>query len=148
MKARRPLPPGNVTPSREFTPGAPNRLVRRSLDTIHGAVIGGRYRVLAQLGVGGMGSVYEALDLETGCKVALKALQPGAHSPERLKRLRREAATATAISSNHVCKVHYLGVDRGTPFIVMERLHGETLRTRLDEEGACAAFRRAGAPSR
>jgi serine/threonine protein kinase len=110
--------------------------VRRSLDMMTGSVIGGRYRVLGVIGAGGMGSVYEGLDTRTGCKVALKALQPGVQSPEKLMRLRREAAMATAIKSEHVCQVHYLGVESGTPFIVMERLHGETLRSRLTDEGS------------
>jgi serine/threonine-protein kinase len=82
-----------------------------------------------------MGSVYEAVDLQTGQVVAIKALQPGAYDPTRLKRLRREAKTMTAVHSAHVCRVHHLGVEGGNPFIVMERLHGETLRTRLSEDG-------------
>jgi len=87
-----------------------------------------------------MGSVYEAVDLQTGMPVALKALQPGACDAIRLRRLRREAVTMTTVHSAHVCKVHYLGVERGTPFIVMERLYGETLRTRLAEGGALPAW--------
>ncbi len=112
-----------------------NRLVRRSLHAWHDAVVGGRYRVLGTIGSGGMGSVYEAVDLQTGLPVALKALPPGAQNQEHLRRLRREAATAASVKSPFVCEVFYLGVDSGTPFIVMELLHGETLRTRLDQAG-------------
>jgi eukaryotic-like serine/threonine-protein kinase len=111
------------------------RLVRRSLGTMVGSVVARRYHITDTIGAGGMGSVYEAVDLQTGSPVALKALRPGAYDPVRLKRLRREARTMTAVRSEHVCQVHYLGVERGTPFIVMERLHGETLRTRLREQG-------------
>jgi eukaryotic-like serine/threonine-protein kinase len=106
---------------------------------MQGSIVARRYRITDTIGAGGMGSVYEAVDLQTGCEVALKALQPGAYDPIRLKRLRREARTMTAVRSQHVCKVHYLGVERGTPFIVMERLHGETLRTRLRESGPLSA---------
>jgi serine/threonine protein kinase len=101
---------------------------------MRGQVIARRYRITDTIGAGGMGTVHEAIDLETGCEVALKALQPGAYDPVRLKRLRREAKAMTAVRSEHVCKVHYLGVERGTPFIVMERLRGETLRTRLTDD--------------
>jgi serine/threonine protein kinase len=116
-------------------PAPRGRLIRRSLGTVKNAIIARRYRITDTLGAGGMGSVYEAVDLQTGVEVALKALQPGAYDPIRLKRLRREARTMTAVRSSHVCKVHYLGVEGGTPFIVMERLRGETLRTCLRAGG-------------
>jgi serine/threonine protein kinase len=99
------------------------------------SLIAQRYRVGRAIGVGGMGFVYEALDLQTGLEVALKALPPGSPDPVRLRRLRREAAAGSSIKSQHVCRVHYLGVERGTPFIVMERLRGHTLRTQLDTYG-------------
>jgi serine/threonine protein kinase len=111
------------------------RLPRRSLDMMAGLVVAQRYRIGGALGVGGMGFVYEAEDLQTGMAVALKALPPGAPDPIRLRRLRREAAVGQAVRSDHVCRVHYLGVHAGTPFIVMERLHGHTLRNQLDNSG-------------
>jgi serine/threonine-protein kinase len=116
-------------------PAPRGRLVRRSLSTMVGCVVARRYRITDTIGSGGMGSVYEAVDLQTGAQVALKALQPGAYDPIRFKRLRLEAKVMTAVHSEHVCRVHHLGVERGTPFIVMERLHGETLRSRLTEDG-------------
>ncbi len=111
------------------------RLVRRSLETMNGWVIAGRYRVTQTLGTGGMGSVYEAVDVETGKEVALKALHPGAYDTARLKRFRREATIAMRVRSEYVSRVHYLGVDRGTPFIVMDRLYGETVQRRLTTHG-------------
>jgi eukaryotic-like serine/threonine-protein kinase len=111
------------------------KLSRRSLGMMSGAVVGQRYRIGRTIGSGGMGCVYEAVDLQTGLEVALKALPPGAPDPTQLTRLRREAAAASSVKSDYVCRVHYLGVERGTPFIVMERLHGHTLRTRLDSCG-------------
>jgi eukaryotic-like serine/threonine-protein kinase len=100
-----------------------------------GRVIGERYRILGAIGSGGMGTIYEALDLRTGVTVALKALQSGVHDTERLKRLRREAEIACTVRSRHICTVHYLGVEQGTPFIVMERLQGETVRERIARTG-------------
>jgi serine/threonine-protein kinase len=100
-----------------------------------GLVIANRYLIGRTIGVGGMGFVYEAVDLQTGLDVALKALPPGASDPLKVRRLRREAAAATAVRSEHVCRVDYIGVESGTPFIVMERLHGHTLRTQIDNYG-------------
>jgi serine/threonine-protein kinase len=111
------------------------KVQRRSLDAMTGKVVAGRYRLGRTLGAGGMGFVYEAVDLHTGIEVALKALPPGVPDPTRVKRLRREAAAGAAIRNDHVCRVDYLGVDSGSPFIVMERLHGYTLRTYLDRHG-------------
>jgi serine/threonine-protein kinase len=98
-------------------------------------VVAKRYRITRAIGAGGMGTVYEALDLQTGCTVALKALTRVDRGDVALQRLRREAETAVMVRSNHVCHVHYLGVEAGRPFIVMERLHGETLRARLKGVG-------------
>ncbi|CAN5922933.1 hypothetical protein BH11MYX4_BH11MYX4_70110 [soil metagenome] len=115
---------------------APRTLVRRSFGSMRGCVVGKRYRITRAIGAGGMGTIYEAIDLQTGCEVALKALTRSLGNVNALKRLRREAETAVAVRSDYVCQVHYLGVDDGTPFIVMERLHGEPLRARLRALGA------------
>ena len=134
--AKYPISPDSVDGVRLRDPASTrSRLSRRSLDMMAGMVVAQRYRIGGALGVGGMGFVYEAEDLQTGMAVALKALPPGPPDPMRLRRLRREAAVGLALNSDHVCRVHYLGVHAGTPFIVMERLHGHTLRNRLDNAG-------------
>ncbi len=123
--------------SRPATPaGASRTLVRRTFGSMDGCVVAKRYRIVRAIGAGGMGTVFEAVDLQTGCVVALKALTRVAGNTNGLKRLRREAETALAVRSDYVCQVHYLGVEQGTPFIVMERLHGEPLRARLSALGA------------
>ena len=119
------------------TPAPPSRtLVRRSFGSMSGCIVAKRYRIVRAIGAGGMGTVFEATDLQTGCTVALKALSRTSGNTNALKRLRREAETAVAVRSDYVCQVHYLGVEHGTPFIVMERLHGEPLRARLSALGA------------
>ena len=115
---------------------APRTLVRRSFGSMRGCVVAKRYRITRAIGAGGMGTIFEAIDLQTGCEVALKALTRVDGNVNALKRLRREAETAVAVRSDYVCQVHYLGVEEGTPFIVMERLHGEPLRARLSALGA------------
>src|SRR5262249_42893954 len=101
--------------------------VSPSMRSLEGATLAGRYRVLEMIGSGGRGTVYEALAALTGPLVAVKALKR-MPTAENLRRFRREVASATAIVHPHLCRVHYLGVEHDMPFIVMERLSGETLR--------------------
>jgi len=92
----------------------------------------GPYEIVAPLGAGGMGEVYEAKDTRLGRTVAIKVLPEDlAHSPERRARLEREARTISQLSHPHVCTLHDVGEEDGTLFLVMERLEGETLAERL-----------------
>lgn len=104
-----------------------------------GDVIADRYEIGAKIGSGGMGVVHSAVEIATGREVAIKALSAGTFTTENLRRFRREARTAASVKHRHLCEVHYLGVAEGTPFIVMERLHGETLRRRLTAIGPTSA---------
>jgi eukaryotic-like serine/threonine-protein kinase len=91
------------------------------------------YRVLRRLGGGGMGEVYEALDLALGRHVAIKFLTGAhAHNRESYLRFEREARAASALNHPHICTVHEFGVSDSQPFIVMELLDGQTLRDRLN----------------
>lgn len=86
-----------------------------------------------------MGVVYAATDVETGADVAVKALSAEAYTNENLRRFRREAQTAARVKHRHLCEMHHFGVADGTPFIVMERLRGETLEQRVADTGPLAA---------
>ncbi len=104
-----------------------------------GHLVEGRFRVLGIIGAGGMGVVFSAADADSGKEIALKVLHPSAFNAENLRRFRRERRTAHALRHPNVCQVLGSGtLGDGSPYIVMERLHGETLRARLYEEGPMA----------
>ncbi|MFI5299677.1 MAG: protein kinase [Polyangiales bacterium] len=101
-----------------------------------GLTLADKYMVRRLLGVGGMGSVYEGLNVELGKRVAIKTIDRAhAQAEELATRLRREARAAAAIESEHIVQVFDVGDDpRVGVFMVMELLSGEDLAARLDRE--------------
>ena len=98
-------------------------------------VVAGRYRVIGEIGRGGMGAVLLVEHVHTGDRLALKVLHKMfGDSPDIVERFRREARAAAKIKSEHVVRVIDADVSPelgGVPFMVMEVLEGEDTRRRL-----------------
>jgi len=92
----------------------------------------GSYEVKSFIAAGGMGEVYRAIDTRLDRVVALKILP--AHfsdDPERRERFTREARIISSLNHPHICALYDVGVQDGTPFLVMEYVDGETLQDRI-----------------
>jgi two-component system, LytTR family, response regulator len=92
----------------------------------------GRYRITGELGRGGMGVVYRAVDGRLGREVALKVLTPGPGAdPELQARLRREARAAAGLTHPAICVVYEIDEVEGSTFIAMELVRGRPLASFL-----------------
>jgi two-component system LytT family response regulator len=91
-----------------------------------------RYWIVEEIGKGGMGVVYRAIDKSLKRDVAIKVLAPGpADDPEAQRRLRQEAQAAAALAHPGICVVHEIDEADGAIFIVMELVKGTPLQTLL-----------------
>src|SRR5439155_8766041 len=89
------------------------------------AFAGGRYKLEALLGVGGMGRVYRATQAALGRAVALKTLSAELATDDQFRRrFDREAGTLASLDHPHIVAIHDMGVEGGTPYIVMALVVG------------------------
>jgi eukaryotic-like serine/threonine-protein kinase len=106
------------------------------MSTLVGTRLGGRYRLEARIGQGGMSMVYRALDETLQRRVAVKLMNREVVSDsDQLERFRREARAVAQLNHPHVVGVIDAGEDEGRPYIVFEYVEGETLKERIRRGG-------------
>ena len=94
----------------------------------------GPYKIGDQLGAGGMGEVYAAIDTRLDRVVAIKVLPEHlASDPERRERFEREARAVSSLNHPYICTLFDVGEQDGIHYLVMELVEGETLRQRLEK---------------
>lgn len=110
-----------------------------------GSVVSNKYRLLRSLGEGGMGAVWEALNLRTQRRFALKLVRGDASTaPELRERMLREASVAGRLEHPNVIEVYDVGeTEAGEPYLVMELLRGESLADLLERVGRLDTVRAA-----
>jgi Tol biopolymer transport system component len=92
----------------------------------------GPYEIVSRLGAGGMGEVFRARDTRLDRSVAIKVLPESLQTNAQLQaRFEREARTISQLNHPHICTVHDVGEERGTHYLVMELVEGETLAARI-----------------
>ncbi len=106
------------------------------MSTLVGMELSGRYRLDAQIGAGGMSTVYRAFDQTLERRVAIKLMHREiASDSDQLERFRREARAVAQLSHPHIVGVIDAGEDEGRPYIVLEYVEGETLKDRIRRMG-------------
>jgi serine/threonine protein kinase len=104
--------------------------------TLIGKILGNRYRVLREIGSGGMAWVYLAEDTKESHLVAVKILYPQfGQDLTYVQRFNREARLASTLTDPHIVRVLDYGADRDVYYLVMEYIEGEDLRTTLNNKG-------------
>ncbi len=113
------------------------RAPREELTT--GSTFAGKYQIIEELGKGGMGRVYKALDTEVNEKVALKLIKPEvALDKETIERFRNELKLARKIRHKNVCQMFDLNTSEGIYYITMEYVSGQDLKGLIRQSGRLA----------
>ncbi len=97
------------------------------------------FAIAGALGAGSTAKVYDAVHQPTGRAVAIKMLEPSQQAVETRERFAREALLLAGVESRHIGKILGFGFERGQPFLVLERLRGETLDAKLRRDGPVPA---------
>jgi tetratricopeptide (TPR) repeat protein len=107
------------------------------VNSVIGEILGNRYRIVRELGTGGMAWVYSAEDIKDHREIAVKVLYPQySNDLSYIQRFTREAKLAIKLSSPHIVKVLNYGADRDVHYLVMEQVAGEDLKSILRRRGS------------
>lgn len=128
--------------------GSEAEIVYPGSEVVREPAFGSRYKVIREIGSGGMGMVYEAFDSLCRRKVAIKIGKPGLTQREK-SRLRVEAMAVAQVSHPHICPIYDMVESGETPFLVMRLIEGEGLnrrfgrnKLRMDQRQACLLVRK------
>ena len=103
-------------------------------------ILANRYRLIEQIGMGGMAIVYRAVDLRTGHNVAVKVLRPEYNGDsEFVGRFQREAEAASKMTHHNIVNLLDVGMDGENRYLVMEYVQGKTLKEVIQERGKLSA---------
>jgi serine/threonine-protein kinase len=117
-------PLGDIPPSHTKTAQIPVKFIAR------GTTIADRYEVMEELGRGGMGNVYRVVDKKINEEIALKLLHPVVATDKKtIERFKNELKLARKITHKNVCRMYDLNEEKGTPYITMEYIPGEDLKS-------------------
>jgi serine/threonine protein kinase/Tfp pilus assembly protein PilF len=124
----------------EDIPAGPTATLETPIEELTtGSMFAGRYQIIEELGSGGMGKVYRALDKKLDEEVALKLIKPEIASDKKtLERFSNELKVARKISHKNIGRMYELMEDKGTHFITMEYVPGEDLRSFIRRSGQMA----------
>jgi serine/threonine-protein kinase len=132
---------GLSTPAAESEERTPARSGKRATRFVAGEVVAKRYRLIRELGEGGMGVVWVAHSLVLGVDVAIKLIRSGVADPDLASRMAREAQATASLGHPAIVRVFDFGAtESGDPFLVMELAHGETLAALLRREERLTPF--------
>ncbi|MFC2141993.1 protein kinase [Acidobacteriota bacterium] len=107
-----------------------------------GDYFGSRYRIIEEIGRGGMGRVYKAEDLELNITVAIKLIRPRySASPRFIERFKKEVLSARSISHENVIRIFDFGEERGIKYFSMEYIKGQNLREFMRTSGPLSTKR-------
>ena len=125
-----------LAPLEEFSPSVTKTLETSVRRLERGSVFAGRYSVLEELGKGGMGEVYRVKDKTLDEEMALKVLKPeiAAHK-DMIERFKNELKLSRKIAHRHICKMYDLNEEEETPYITMEYVKGEDLKSSIRKKG-------------
>ena len=124
-------------PTSEEIPASPTKTLETPTEELTtGSTFAGRYQIIEELGKGGMGKVYKALDTEIKEKIALKLINPEISADKRtIERFQNELKLARKISHRNVCRMYDLNKEEGSYYITMEYVSGEDLKSMIGMMG-------------
>jgi serine/threonine protein kinase/Flp pilus assembly protein TadD len=126
--------PRSGRPSQEFSVTKTLETPPKKLEI--GVIYAERYEILEDLGKGGMGEVYKVKDEKLDEEMALKVLKPEiAANKDMIARFKNELKFARKIAHRHVCRMYDLNEEEGTPYITMEYVKGEDLKSSIRKKG-------------